>query len=866
MKSKIKQFFAFILLFALIFSISASASPSSAASTPLGIEYENCTLRTTSNGVSFTINAPGANIYWPIGSKDIYTDANTVAIALSNYSLCTLLDIELIYEDGSSSFDKIKVEEYSTMKTYTLPANRCEDLAGIKINFGGISSGEIIVYFISGVSFFNDKVETIGEISVCTENEGVLTFKGTLRHDSVIRHKDSCINIYALDPGQSLDDIISGNIEPIMQNGAISIRFEFSVDTHSDTAGLKKYVAAAVDETGIEFIDVPCYPDVTVPQSPIAFKGIESSMVFGTTETGAGLSILEIDPESLFSNGNNGYMYTFDGESYFFDRNYISTLDDKIRVLSSASSDVYLRLLDIVPFYDQKPQKELYSMVRFLSARYSSVGEHGKITGVILGDGINEKIPAGMALSDYIEASYDMLYTVYAASNDAKNPIDAVIPVSEAWGSAPTNSSVASDLYLEAFFDLCAFYSENRFYIMAEANSNPYSLNDEYIDKLGNIDEADHATKIKKADPDCSYISSENIARLYRAFEDIAERYLGDVPKLIYAWTPDENTSGTALTAAYVYNYYKLFFSRYISSFVVCIDGNDAAQDKAVNELKYKMKYIDTSKSLEVGDFAREVFGIDSWKSEILSFKESTLATRVIKDEGELIVGHPDDIIGTYAYWNFKTQSGYKGWQQGIGISSVYLENNAVGGRAINATVDPKSITGEYAFFSYSYEYEENFRYNDYLLLDLMINSISGGNFEVNIMLGSKSFVYEYKSSDIAAGNKYTLALDIKELTEKDPVEYIRICVKDLAPDNNKYTVSLYSVSAASRTLENEALRESILEERDRIHGEADSSLNDGNEIFWIFIVAAAIFITLIVMIVIARYKKNAQSEDRASE
>ncbi|MBE6600785.1 MAG: hypothetical protein E7640_06295 [Ruminococcaceae bacterium] len=837
MRKKICAFAACFLIFAMLFSIVALGAPD-----------------VGEDSASFKIKGPGSELYLDIESEDIFEGANTLAIALSNGSSCAEVELEFVYSDGRTTASKLKLAPNSTAKTYTLSLENCTDIVGIRMNFGQTEDGEITVHFVKLVPFFYENVDPIGEISLCKYESGTLILRGTLRHDAIREHKESTISVYALEPGQDVGDILSGAIEPIIKDRAISIRFEFSIDIRSDIARLFKYVAVVVGENGIEFIDAPRYPDVSAPNNAVSFKGIESNTVFGTAETGAGLSVLPISTDELLSATNNGYMYTLDGERYFFDRNYVVQLDKKVSAVSGAASDVYLRLSDISPVLDKNSQCELYAIVRFLASRYSSVSECGVIKGIIIGEAVNRNITNGLSLSEFALASYDSIHTVYAASNDAENPLDAIISVSEDICTEPTLCSVSSELYLEALFSVCGYYSENRFYVMTEAESNPYEINNEYIDNLADI-------TLDKSDPDCDYVTSDNIVRFYSLFGELARRSIGQAPKLIYSWSPADNTSGTALSAAYVYNYYKLYFSQCASAFVVSPNGDDAEQIQAINELKYKMKYIDTEKSLEICDFAREIFSIDDWENEISGFSPDALAKRELRDANQIGTEMPNDILGTFYYWNFKNLSGHSGWQAGAGVSSLHLENNSSGGRALNASVHPSEILGEYAFFSYAYEFEENFRYNDYLLLDLLINSPHGGKFEVNIMLGGDEFVYEYRSSEITAGIKYSLSLDIGDMTEKDSIKYIRICTKELTPSKENYTVSLYSVSAASRTLTGEELGDRILDERDRIHGATDGEAESGPNILWIIISAATVIITVIVMIAIGRSKKRARPE-----
>ena len=136
-------------------------------------------------------------------------------------------------------------------------------------------------------------------------------------------------------------------------------------------------------------------------------------------------------------------------------------------------------------------------------------------------------------------------------------------------------------------------------------------------------------------------------------------------------------------------------------------------------------------------------------------------------------------------------------------------------------------------------------------------------NFDMKITLGGEGFLYEYNATDLVAGTRYTACLDIRGMTEKELLEYIRIGTKNSTNGKN-YSVKLYSVTAASAKYSNEDLTELIRSEKDRILGlDRERTVSAPNS-EWIIIAAIAVIATAFVMVMLSRAKKNARPEDRA--
>ena len=866
MRKSCLMLLAAILVLCSLFNICAFAAGGAyKAQNSLGIEADGGTLRQTDDGVSLTIEKVGASARFAIDKDKVQKNANSLSIVMSNHSFCNTVTVGAEYKDGSSVYSELDISK-SGRKTYTLPIENCESIDSVTMNFGSTVGGEIIFYSIFANEVFDEEKFGLGEISACTLSQGKLILKGSMRHDAVIKHQKDTLSVFALGPGQDFEDIYSGSIEPIAENIAMTIRFELSASFAQDSANLLRYVVAVNSSDGLLPVCAPVYPDIGTFDYNINFKGIETNVISGVLESGAGLATVELKLSDIVSEGNYGYMVTLDDNRYFFNREYISELDSKIKTLSGSSCDVFIRFSEMTAVYTMEEQMRVYALVKFLSGRYST-RSMGIIKGYIIGNELNEKITEGKTFSEYIDACYCLSYTVASAASSEKNPAAVVFSVSDSWGTEASERSVSAEMFITYLFSVLEYYDAPLFAIMPELRANPYGINDTYISQNGgnsDVGERD-ALKLQKSSPDCDYIAIDNFNRFFGNYIALLHKHAKVAPKLIFSWIVDENTSKTALTASYVYGYYTMFFSEYVSAFIVSFKDSKDDEVSRLNDLRYKMRYMDTEKSAEAGELAKSVFGLSDWADEIENFDPKALKTRAVKDSLNLAIGASKDVFGTYKYWDFSANSSHSGWYSGVNCESLSVESHAGDGRALVAkmTVDSK-LTGEYAFFAYTYESKESFKYNDYLMLEFsLLADDMYDNFDMKITLGGEGFLYEYNATDLVAGTRYTACLDIRGMTEKELLEYIRIGTKNSTNGKN-YSVKLYSVTAASAKYSNEDLTELIRSEKDRILGLDRERTVSAPSSEWIIIAAIAVIATAFVMVMLSRAKKNARPEDRA--
>ena len=126
---------------------------------------------------------------------------------------------------------------------------------------------------------------------------------------------------------------------------------------------------------------------------------------------------------------------------FYFDRQYVSLLDDEIRTSYKNGMQVYLRLIphalseqglsDVVATSSEE-RLCLYAYADFLCDRYSSTSR-GVVTGLIYGLVADEMIPSGVALKDYTRLYSDSLFVLCEVAASFPREIDVIVPISDAF-------------------------------------------------------------------------------------------------------------------------------------------------------------------------------------------------------------------------------------------------------------------------------------------------------------------------------------------------------------------------------------------------------------------------------------------------
>ncbi len=654
-----------------------------------------------------------------------------------------------------------------------------------------------------------------------------------MKSEDVKKYANFKIDLYAIAASQTIYDIPS--LEPKLTGLSPSNRASVEVRYEGLYDRLSAYVFVMKTDDGL-ICSEPILPQVDSTRADIPFKGIETSSTALTVGTVAGTVILDINTDSLISNGS-GYLYPTTGYTYTFSSTYLDNIDDLIMLYRGAGRRILFRIVPgarTAEIFSGKyeNQRSVYACVSFLYSRYATE-KFGGINGFILGTDEQTK-------PELAEKYANTLYAAAAGLDDLDVSCPLIVPVSE-----DIDQTIS---FLDAL--VAELGDSPMFTLMLQSKHSPYNINDDYITELE--DNADAASSmLHPSDSASSYISVENLTRLTRLIE---RKYKSSVyQNIIYNWTPSENVTGEAAIAAYVYNYLALSQLGQIASFV--ISPSEKMEKKFIDAVKYintdlREEFIDNERILSLYRF-------DSWEQHFDRYDPAKLSDMIVKNK-QVHTGTPPRFIGTVDYFDFSSSTDLSGWYAGQNCSGIYSDTTDFG-KSFNAefTFPDDRISGG-AFVSYTYRYSESFKYTDYIAIELSIGSnVDKELYDVTVSIGGNGFIYDYTAESIISGTLRTLYIDVREFDESMITDYLRITVEPHDGGADSADLCLYSVTANSLKYNSDRLKNHILSERERLKSDDSVTLGAGATQNVVVFLSATLIVTALVMLTISRQRKR---------
>ncbi|MGO1838415.1 MAG: DUF5722 domain-containing protein [Candidatus Microbacterium stercoravium] len=645
-----------------------------------------------------------------IASPDFALDAetvNTVEIDAENATGNAIGKIywqtedEPVWSEGMAQTFELRPDE-------TEPSEYRVDLRGIsswdgtitklRIDPGDNATSEGIVTITSIGFDFNkeelpnpededrDPVEHVGHVDPITATDSELLVTGAT-DESAEEYR-----LYELDAWEYETDV--DDAELLDAHPASSGDFSFAVprfDGERDRLTSKFLVVAATGDE-VAYVDSARYAteldfaaknDFEFPEPPTK-KGLQVQMTDDAEELGVGHAAINIafdqllQPEDLGS--DKSIPFTYDGETYYFDREYAAASDQAIKPLSD--NDMLVNLILIV--YDNEKsnpgapdllihpdaargQGTVYAFntvdensryfratLAFLAERYSQEDEsHGRAVGWIVGNEVNSpwawqnqgEATVNTFMDDYERAmrwtylettrEYDKARTYISLDhfwNGSLNPaqpyryygsrdlIDRLQELTEEAGDFPWN--VAQHPYPEDLFDPAVWNDEtatDSFDTMRITFKNLQVLS-EYLGQEQFLDDGE----------------LRHIILSEQGFN-----------------TPDDSEEAAELqAAAYAYGYYRAVSTPGIDSFILHrhVDyktegglrlglwtwDDESEEDSSPDEKKpiYDVfRYIDTVEGAEHTAFAPEIIGEESWEGIFPGLDIEAQGTRPLPEE-----------------------------------------------------------------------------------------------------------------------------------------------------------------------------------------------------------------------------------------
>ena len=386
------------------------------------------------------------------------------------------------------------------------------------------------------------------------------------------------------------------------------------------------------------------------------------------------------------------------------------------------------------------------------------------------------------------------------------------------------------------------------FSTLIEGDAKPLGIDNSTVSdgkRLGNI-------------PDNNRISPENIS-IYSDFLSLLSFESDNAPKsFIYVWNPGDDTKGTALSAGYIYSYFKLYAEQKINAFVLSFETQELGGSiEGALSVCSLIKRIDTDDRAEAISFLPELLGAGSIE-RIIGESPSGSARKIFRSE--ILPSLPGNIRGSFTYYDFSLASGGTDWFGGTGIGTLRTDYTGTGARALRARVSGL-LPGEYADFFAITGYPENLKFTPYLTFGLYAAADSeageGSVYEIVITAGEKGGKFEIKTT-LYAGEYADIAVDISGFCDEYLADYIKISVRCISGEQESFSLFLTHVKGHSTKYTSDELAAAISAERMKIRNKsADEDEAGGRGDFLVVAIVIASSVVVIGIGVFMSFRKD---------
>jgi hypothetical protein len=549
------------------------------------------------------------------------------------------------------------------------------------------SNGSIEIDHINFKISEDIKKDYVGKVAASKINgQGNIQISGTIKSEFMAENQNEKLLLYELATYEHEEKSLQ-NHNPIAQkNISDSFSFEIELKEENHNRLHSKFVVAIKGEEGnYEIVDNAKYitnpeaianNDYSFPKAR-SIKGLQvyAAGTGDSEELGISHAGVNVPYDSLLYETNsqpeNTILYQFEGEDFYFKKNVVKNLDNRIKSLSDNNTLVTLILIMYNRMHPESPNEHIIhpdsqpggtvyafnttnkigvkyykAITNFIAERYTRPDQkYGRAANFIVGNEIGQnKIWNNMGpklIGEYVK---DYARTLRL-----------------------TNTIVKSN------------YKNGRVYISLDhfwdQNLPPDSMwkydNKEIVDRLtqhinkeGNIpwNVAFHPYPENLFDPkfwedesaaddfNTDRITFKNLKVLVNYMKKPDYLYDGKMRRIILSeqgFDSGDNSleSQKLQAAAYAYAFYKIKFLDGIDSFILhrhvdhAKEGglhlglwtNKPGEVEVPDKQKYiydVFKYIDTKRSLQVTEFAKEIIGIEKWSDVIPNFDPSELTDR----------------------------------------------------------------------------------------------------------------------------------------------------------------------------------------------------------------------------------------------
>ena len=670
------------------------------------------------------------------------------------------------------------------------------------------------------------------------------------------------INIYALDPSQ--DPTAYSGQSPVASAapGHGTFRVEFARRAGAVDRYYDKFVAVVDDSVlgaphYVDHVDFAApntspYPKTTTIKGLSQVDMTDDADALGVQHAGVNVALNALmrkvpgDPGTYISFSSNG-------NTYYFDKAQVESLDKQIKPLSddgivvnfililypdsnpnSAFSilvhpDAQLGAGSVYAFNTKTAQGIAYytAAIEFLASRYSrSDQKYGRALDYVVGNEVDAAwIWAQMgdqSLADFTEYYGRALRITWLAARKYYQQPRVYVSLEHAWAESPDPSKPLQAYAGKDLLNELATVEKSQGDFPWNVAYHPYPQD------LPNPRVWDDTQAVDSADS--PLITFKNVQVLPQYLRQPQLTFGGKQRHIILSEqgcnTPSASLADQQLQAAcYAYAYYKILFAGGIDAFNVhrhvdhplegglrlglwswdpakpTVNGSNMPGDpKYVYNVA---KYIDTSKSLQVTDFAKKIIGITDWKDVIPNFDPAKLDREALPTE---LPTSPAGVVrNPHTIADFEHGS-TDGWRAADNASSVEAVTGALRvhfdtGLSPVAT-DAKVWKGADARFKQPLDATTRSQ----LVLSVRIPPPAPGQFQTGITFQTQVRVYStdgtvgYGIATIDPANGWNrVAVDLRGWSGAKTIDRIKVWVRGSTDDDWPGTFDLDNVQLARR-------------------------------------------------------------------
>lgn len=398
---------------------------------------------------TFTVTAKGGEARVSLDLTDSLTDKENALVWVGIKASTTGgVQAETVDSEGNVYTSPQQTVSYNGTYSFLLKGG----FESFSLRIFGLSDKEAKITLTgAGIYSVGEIQKSYGNISSCRYDGKKISVSGSLSQEATKEYNGSRLLLYAI-PAAYAEAFETAEYKPIASSG-FSTKFRISCEL--DWAYTEYFYKVVLDtEDGLLPVGSICAPaGGATTQSTIAthtvMYGADAADAF---ESNISTVIVDLFAGRLLENEDtySAQIHNYNKKTYYFNKEYLKELDDRMQFYAAAGVEVYFRLYSDKDGYSFDYSADSADSISLMCAISGFISErYPTVKGYIMGVAANEHIAS--LTPEYAEAKARLL-SVFCESVRAKNPTTQVIvPYSEEGAADPYLTCALMSHYLSKY-------------------------------------------------------------------------------------------------------------------------------------------------------------------------------------------------------------------------------------------------------------------------------------------------------------------------------------------------------------------------------------------------------------------------------